>query len=118
MSIAHRIAADYEIKDSGERKVFDSGMQRDTETGKPDYTYVIHGPMLQRWAEHMMKGAGKYDKNNWLLANDREALERYERSAFRHLLQWLRGERDEDHAAAVIFNINGAEYVREQLNEH
>jgi predicted oxidoreductase len=30
-------------------------------------------------------------------------------------MQWFLGDRDEDHAAAVLFNINGAEYVREKM---
>ena len=41
----------------------------------------------------------------------------YERaweSAFRHFMQWYNGDRDEDHGAAVFFNINEAEYVKEK----
>ncbi len=30
-------------------------------------------------------------------------------------MQWYGGNTDEDHAAAVIFNINGWEYVSEKL---
>ena len=30
--------------------------------------------------------------------------------------QWLAGESDEDHAAAIIFNLNGAEHVRGRLS--
>jgi hypothetical protein len=41
-----------------------------------------------------------------------EELERFRMSAARHFEQWLRGDTDEDHAAAVFFNINGAEYTR------
>jgi hypothetical protein len=33
------------------------------------------------------------------------------------MFQWFRGDSDEDHAAAVIFNINGFEYVKEKLRE-
>jgi len=107
----------YVVTDSGEREHFDSGMVRDTETGKTDYTYTLTGPMLQRWAEHLQKGAVKYDRDNWTLAAGRVELDRFERSAFRHLVQWLQGETDEDHAAAVFFNVNGAEYVREALRD-
>jgi hypothetical protein len=41
--------------------------------------------------------------------------ERFQESAARHFEQWLEGENDEDHAAAVFFNINGAEYVKAKL---
>ncbi len=105
----------FEVKDSGARQELGGGMVRDTEEGKVDYTYCLTGPMLMRWNVHLMKGAEKYDRDNWTLGITEEALERYKRSAMRHLIQWLRGDRDEDHAAAVFFNINGAEYVRGQL---
>jgi len=105
----------FKIKDSGERQQFDSGMVRDTTEGKTDFTLALDGPMFERYAEHLTKGAQKYAKRNWMQANGREELERFRESALRHLLQWLAGDRDEDHAAAVWFNINGAEYVRERL---
>jgi hypothetical protein len=31
-------------------------------------------------------------------------------------MQWFFGENDEDHAAAVFFNITGAEYVKEKID--
>mgnify|MGYP001308136020 FL=1 len=101
----------FEVKDSGERMKFASGMQRDTSSGKVDYALVYSGPMLRRWAEHLTKGASKYDRDNWLLAYGPEERERFRISAARHFAQWMYGEKDEDHAAAVFFNINGVEYV-------
>jgi hypothetical protein len=47
-----------------------------------------------------------------MLATGDEELERFRASAVRHFVQWLQGATDEDHAAAVIFNLNGYEYVR------
>jgi hypothetical protein len=35
----------------------------------------------------------------------------------RHFLQWFRGETDEDHASAVFFNVNGAEFVKDKMRE-
>ena len=106
----------FEVKDSGERKEFESGMVRDAENDKVDYTYVIPGPMLDRWANHLTKGAVKYDRDNWLLGEGDEEYHRARRSAARHMIQWLRGETDEDHAAAVFFNLNAAEYFLERMN--
>lgn len=105
---------DFVVKDSGAREQYESGMVRDTAEGKADYTLILDGPMLDRWAEHMTKGAVKYAPRNWMRAEGDAELERFKQSALRHLLQWLRGDIDEDHAAAVIFNINGAEYVKAQ----
>lgn len=110
----------YVIKDSGERAQFSGGMVRDTEAGKIDFSTVFNGPMLDRWAEHCTKGAVKYPDvapgfPNWMLAQGVEELQRFRKSAIRHFRQWLRGDVDEDHAAAVMFNINGYEYVHDRL---
>lgn len=107
----------YEVKDSGERLEFASGMVRDVTTDKTDYSLVLDGPMFERWANHLSKGAQKYSKRNWMLAEGDAELERFRESAFRHFLQWYYGDLDEDHAAAVFFNINGAEYVRGRHND-
>jgi hypothetical protein len=117
-----RKAGGFVVKDSGQREQFESGMVRDTATGKVDFRRVLDGPMLDRWAAHLSKGAVKYPDvapgvPNWTLAAGPAELDRFKQSAFRHFLQWLRGDVDEDHAAAVFFNINGAEYVEGQSLE-
>jgi len=103
-------------KDSGKRKEFKSGMVRDTQDGKPMYT-LCYQPMLKRWAELMTRGAIKYGRNNWQLASGEEELERFKDSALRHIYQWLEGDTSEDHAAAVFFNMSGAEYVHAKIND-
>ena len=100
------------IKDSGKRESFSSGMVRDTCEDKINYLLVRDGPMYTRWAQHLTGGAIKYAKRNWMLASGQEEYERFRESAVRHFEQWLAGHDDEDHAAAVYFNINGAEYVK------
>jgi hypothetical protein len=107
--------SEFVVKDSGERIVLSSGMQRDTTEGKTDYSLCLDGPMFDRLAVHLTKGAVKYEKRNWMKASPGDgSLERFKESALRHFLQWYRGDVDEDHAAAVFFNINGAEYVKLQ----
>lgn len=109
----------FAVKDSGQREEFESGMRRDTAEGKPRYDLVIpllmEEPMLKRWAVHMAKGAKKYGDRNWEKAQGLEEYKRFRESAFRHFVQWFMGEQDEDHASAVFFNIQGAEYVAEQF---
>lgn len=109
------------IKDSGERVQFETGMQRDTNKNKPRYDLIlplkIKNGMLYRWAMLMAKGCAKYAERNWEKAETIEELNRFKESAFRHFIQWYTGETDEDHAAAVLFNIQGAEYTQERLNE-
>lgn len=105
------------VKDSGKRQSFAGGMVRDTADGKIDWWRVRVGPMMRRWADHLTKGNIKYPDvspgvPNWTLADGAEEMERFRQSADRHFAQWFNGENDEDHAAAVMFNINGFEYVK------
>ena len=105
---------DFVVKDSGHRLEFESGMRRDVTTGKPRYDLVDEA-MFTRIAHHYGKGAEKYSDDNWRLANSPEEWRRFRQSAFRHFMQWWMGDVDEDHAAAVFFNIAGAEYVQTRL---
>lgn len=111
----HPTRDDFVVKDSGVRQEYESGMRRDTQEGKPRYS-LLPMPMLTRWAMHMTKGAEKYGAHNWQLANSEEELDRFKDSAFRHLIQWLSGETDEDHASAILFNVAAAEHVRSKLD--
>jgi hypothetical protein len=77
---------------------------------------VFDGPMLDRWAEHLTAASLKYSKGNWLLAEGQAELDRFRESATRHFRQWLRGDQDEDHAAAVLFNLNGYEHLKAKLS--
>lgn len=106
------------IKDSGERAQFASGMVRDVQDGKLNFALLRDGPMMQRWAKQLTDGAKKYAKRNWMLASGEEELERFRESAARHFEQWMNGETDEDHAAAVFFNINGYEYTKSVRQHH
>lgn len=96
----------YLTKDSGERVEFPSGFVRDIQGDKPRYE-LIPLPMLKRVAELYARGAAKYGDSNWQLADpfDRTQMDRFKSSAFRHLMQWMDHESDEDHMAAVVFNL-------------
>ena len=105
----------FETKDSGERQQFSTGMQRDIQTNKPRYD-LVDWPMITRWAELMQRGALKYGEHNWKKAETEEEANRFKASAIRHLIQWFNGETDEDHAAAVFFNVAGYEMVKRKIN--
>jgi hypothetical protein len=112
----------FETKDSGERALFANGGQRDTENGKPrfDLCYPLNVPyeeqLLTRFAALMARGAEKYNDRNWERFSDAAALARAKSSAARHFAQWINGENDEDHAAAVLFNVMAAGYVQGVLS--
>lgn len=111
----------FETKDSGKRSEYASGMVRDTEEGKARFDLVFPEgvpyaeQMVTRFADLMARGAEKYSERNWEKARGREELARYRSSALRHLIQWMTGETDEDHAAAVMFNILAGETVKYRM---
>lgn len=105
---------EFVTKDSGERVSFSTGMVRDVQKGKARFD-LVWKPLLWRWAELMGRGADKYGENNWMKAQTEEELNRFKGSAERHLQQLLRGDTDEDHGAAVCFNIAGIEYTKERI---
>lgn len=112
----------FETKDSGKRVSYDSGMVRDVQDEKPNFYLTLpkgvsyKDQMLTRFAELMTRGAEKYGDRNWEKANSQEELDRFKSSAFRHFIQWICGETDEDHAAAVMFNITAYETKVREIN--
>lgn len=94
---------DYNLKDAGDREKFDSGAMREPEGDKLRYD-LISPIALKRLAINMTKGAQKYGPHNW---NKGMPTSRMLSAAMRHLEQARAGEEDEDHWAAVVFNIFG-----------
>lgn len=95
-------------------------MIRDTQEGKPDIDRVFDGPLVDRLATHLTKGAAKYPDNedgtpNWMNANSQQEMIRFRKSAARHFRQWMRGDNDEDHFSATTFNMNAYEMVKQKL---
>lgn len=118
------------VKDSGQREEYPNGFVRDTEDNKPDLsealTTLYQKPelaalitrpgfdllpveALERWSDHMFKGAQKYGRDNWRQARGLVAVARFCRSLVRHVAQYIAGDRSEDHAAATTFNVWAAE---------
>ena len=133
------------IKDSGERRSFDTGAVRDIQEGKgrcdlmplevvhktlssDRIIYCInlfkntgetqslynalwcfmdkeyHNPqtMFLEVSKHFEEGAKKYGENNWQKGIPVNC---YIDSAIRHYLKWLRGDQDEPHDRAFVWNI-------------
>ena len=113
----------YTIKDSGKRQEFDGGAMRDTEEGKLDYSnlFVHFEPMGTRYVIHMTNGRKKYPDPvpgtpNWTLFEATpEVLARTERSLDRHYKAYRAGMTDEDHAAAILFNLNLCEKIKAKM---
>jgi hypothetical protein len=90
-----------EIKDSGQRQEFESGAVRDI-TGNKPRPDLISPFFMERLGQHLGQGAKKYSAWNWAkgIPNSRC----YE-SLMRHLVQFAKGDTDEDHLAAAACNL-------------
>lgn len=108
-------------KDSGKRQEYASGMKRDLQDSKSNFylwmpkCVPFNEQLIVRAGYAAQRGADKYGARNFELANSEEELERFKSSALRHMLQWICGEEDEDHASAVVFNLTCAEMVKYKL---
>ena len=106
----------YTTKDSGKRKKWSSGFNRDTDEDKLRFD-LIPVELLERLAGLYTRGAKKYGDSNWQLAKEKDAIDRFKQSAWRHFISWQKGEEDEDHAVAVAFNIFAYEWLTKYKNE-
>ena len=92
---------DFITKDSGERRVFETGSVRDSRKGKGRFDLIPAYP-LKRLAQLYERGAEKYADNNWQKG---QPLANYLDSAMRHLNDYRDGDRTEDHLIAVAWNV-------------
>lgn len=89
------------IKDSGQRRDFDTGSRRDVRDGKGRFD-LLPCLAMRRLAQHFEKGANKYAARNW---EKGQPLSVYMDSALRHAFAFLGGQRDEDHLIAAVWNL-------------
>ena len=105
----------YTTKDSGKKRVFDSGFQRDTAESKLRFD-LIPIDQLERVAWQFTRWAEKYWANNRQKALWETECDAFRQSAYRHFIKWMKWEYDEDHAAAIIWNIMCYERHRDNWN--
>jgi hypothetical protein len=89
------------LADGGARTTYQGGGLREPSQGKGRYDLLPTYP-LYRDAKHFEAGAAKYADRNW---EQGLPLDRFIESAFRHLCQFMLGDRVEDHLAAIRWNI-------------
>ena len=89
------------MNDSGTRRRFKSGAERDGATGKGMYDCLQH-EAIRRLALVCEKGAEKYNKYN---CKKGMPLSQYFDSALRHLFKAVARHTDEDHLAMAMWNI-------------
>lgn len=85
---------------------------REDKSNKPDFTYIGEMyPVFERIMKRFTEGAIKYDRLNWRYCEDPQT---YKESALRHTLQYVSGQKDEDHIVAAIINL----LILADLEEH
>lgn len=89
------------VQDTGARRGFETGAVREVSEDKPRPA-LISPFALMRLGKWMALGAQKYSARNW---ENGMPFTGFMESAERHFLKHQMGQRDEDHLAAVCFNI-------------
>lgn len=90
-----------QMQDGGERMTYENGGMREPSTGKGAYE-LISPFALERIAMWYELGAHKYADRNW---EKGIPFGRLIQSAIRHMIRWMKGDRSEDHLAAVCWNV-------------
>ena len=98
------------IKDSGNRREFDTGAVRDMEEGKGRCD-LLPACAILRLAKHYENGAKKYEARNW---EKGIPISSFIDSGVRHLLKYMDGQTDEDHLVAATWNLMCAMWMEEK----
>ncbi len=90
---------------------FSTGAVRDAQDGKEMYVETLSFKALKRYAIYMTAKATKYGPGNWRKGIP---IESYENSLLRHVQKYFENKYDggtteleEDHLAAMVFNVFG-----------
>lgn len=96
---------------------FDTGAIRDSQEGKIDFVETISFTAHHRYAKYMTGKKKKYGTGNFKKGIP---IESYEKSLLRHIDKYFRNkyeggtdELEEDHVAAMRFNIDGIMHEEE-----
>jgi len=95
-----------------EYRKFETGAQRDDACGKGKPA-LISPIFIQRLSQLLERGAIKYSERNW---EQGMPLCEYINSMMRHTNKLLEGRTEEDHAAAIAFNIMGFIHTKEMID--
>lgn len=104
----------YNLKDSGERSEYESGAVRDNSLGKGRFDLIPFQAMM-RLAKHYEAGSLKYSPRNWEKGMN---ISRYCDAALRHMFKYIAGFNDEDHLAAVAWNVFAIMHHEAKLHQY
>ena len=114
----------FTTRDSGSRAEHSDGVIRDTQEGKTKFTLMfpegvpMEDQLIVRLAELYTRGGEKYGDRNWENSNSEETLAHHQEALWRHFMNFYFNVQDgEDHAAAVVWNINAVELTRRKIRD-
>jgi hypothetical protein len=109
------------LKDMTEVRKFESGAIRDLDDTKEDYVETFSWTALKRHAVYMTGKKKRYGAGNFKKGIP---IESYEQSLVRHLQKYMENkyeqgicETEDDHLAAMLFNICGIMHEEERLKK-
>lgn len=105
--------ADRPILDTGARREFKTGSRRDVAAGKGRYD-LLPFTVIDALAKHFEKGAAKYGDRNW---EKGQPLSVFADSGLRHAFKGVRGESDEDHIIAAIWNFMAYWWTQDKIRK-
>lgn len=100
------------LKDSGKKRHFSTGSVRDNSKGKGRFD-LLPPEAIEAIAIQMELGAEHYGCRNW--EKGQPILRSFIDSGLRHLNKVLKGDKDEDHLRAALWNIACAVATRERV---
>lgn len=101
------------MRHSDKKDTFETGAWRDSEEGKGSPS-LISPVLIHRLGVLLQKGAKYYGADNWMKGM------KYRRTAnsmIRHIFQWLAGDSEEDHLAAIAFGVMCLMTCEEELKQ-
>lgn len=104
---------DRPILDTGARREFKTGSRRDVAAGKGRYD-LLPFTVIDALAKHFEKGAAKYGDRNW---EKGQPLSVFADSGLRHAFKGVRGESDEDHIIAAIWNFMAYWWTQDKIRK-
>lgn len=107
----------FTIKDSWQRKEFGNWFVRDLDDWKLRRD-LMPISMMKRTAQQYTSWMLKYGEDNRQQARGKKAIMRFKQSAFRHFMQRMDWEIDEDHGCGgTVFNIYAYERHKKRMQD-
>jgi len=99
------------MKFSGNKEKFESGATREVKKGR-GLPALIYPGLLERLSKWLEMGAENHEARNWEQGIPSES---YLNSLYRHAIAYHKGDRSEDHLAAMLFNVQGLIFNEEMI---